>query len=168
MCPSAASFQALLSREQCGCTRSTAWQGDARAARHGSVPNAYRRLAGSSRWRKQPLREPKPAQPRAQRCWQQGWLSDSRRPLHAAQGKTSAAHFVITPGKQRKGSMESAHKITESSPGCQKHHFCRALPSKGSSPLHPAFGAKGTAGLHVGAQPLIRAAGALGQLPVPV
>lgn len=168
MSPSAASFQALLSREQCRCTRSTAWQGDARAAHHSSFPNAYRTLGGSSRCRKQPLRGPKTAQPQAQHCWQQGWVSGSWHPLHTAQRKTSAAHFIITTGKQRKGSMESAHRITRSSSGCQKPPFCRALSPRESSSLHPAFGAEGTAGLHVGAQPPIRAAGARGQLPVPV
>lgn len=115
--PSAASFQALLSREQCRCTHSTAWQGDARAAHHSSFPNAYRTFAGSSRCRKQPLRGPKTAQPHAQGCCQQGWVSGSWHPLHTAQEKASAAHFIITTGKQRKGSMESAHRITRSSSG---------------------------------------------------
>lgn len=44
-------------------------------------------------------------------------MSGSWHPLHTAQEKTSAAHLIITTGKQRKGSMESAHRITRSSSG---------------------------------------------------
>ena len=121
LCPSAASFQAMLSHGCCRYVCIKAWLEDTRAAHHGSIANSYRLIqtqkitCGRAKASAAPCPTVLPA-------W--GWVSDSQRPpctqLH---GKMCAARLVVTPGKQRGKGKVVQNMPTKTVKGALRFYF---------------------------------------------